>query len=73
MADHPRHRQPQVGVLIIVIVAAVPVGIGGDRLASHLVEGDGHGRVAHGGGQGNGGVDSVGKADCPLQNLHAAH
>jgi hypothetical protein len=55
------------------VVAAAPVGIGHDRLAADLVEGDVLGRVARGAGDRHGAEHVLGIAGRPLQHLHPAH
>ena len=47
MRRHPRHRQPGIRSLAAIIIAALPVRIGHDRLSSDFLKGDvlrGHGR-----------------------------
>ena len=56
-----------------LIFAALPVGIGHDRLAAHFVEGDVLRRMARGAGDGHHGAHAVGIGRRPLQHLHAAH
>ena len=73
MTDHARHRQAVGRAGGAVVVAALPGRVGHDRLPGHLVEGDGLGRVAGGGGQGDGGDEHLRVIDTPAQHLHAAH
>ncbi len=74
MCGHARHGEA-LGRLraLDLIGAAAPVGIGHDRLAADLVEGDVLGGVARGGGDRHGADHAVGKERGPLQHLHPAH
>ena len=56
-----------------LIVAALPVGIGHDRLTAHFVERDVLRGMARGGRDRQRGDDALGIARRPLQHLHAAH
>ena len=56
-----------------LIFAALPVGIGHDRLAAHFVEGDVLRRMARGAGDGHHGAHALGIGRRPLQRLHPAH
>ena len=55
------------------VAAALPVGIGEDRLPSHLVERDVLRRVIGGAGDRQGGEHRIRIARHPLQHLHPAH
>ena len=55
------------------VIAAAPIGIGHDRLAADLVEGDVLRRVPRRGGDRHRGEDALGIGRRPLQHLHAAH
>ena len=71
---HARHRQAaRRHGLVQAIVAALPFGIGHDRLTADLVEGDVLRRMAGRRGDRHGGEDASRMARCPLQDLHAAH
>ena len=54
-------------------MALTPVGIGHDRLAPDLIEGDILGRMAGRGGNGHGGEDLIGRLRGPFECLHPAH
>ena len=73
VADHARDAEALGRRLAAVVVAAAPVGVGHDRLAADLVEGDRHGGLARRGGQRHAEVRAVGVRDRQLQHLHAAH
>ena len=60
VADHARHAEALGRRLAAVVVAAVPVGVGHDRLAADLVEGDRLRGLAGGGGQGHAEVHALG-------------
>ena len=70
--DHAGQRQAARGRALAVVVAAVPVRIGGDGPAPHLVEGDLLGRGVGAGGDGHGQANHVRVRDGPLQDLHPA-
>ena len=71
---HARHRQAAGRAPAgVQVVAALPVGIGHDRLAADLVEGDVLRRMARRGGDRHGAEHPLGIARRPLQHLHPAH
>ena len=73
MAEHAREAQaPLRHDAVPVVVAAVEVGIGGDRLARDLVERDVLGREPRRGGDHERVPDAVGVGQRPLQRLHRA-
>ncbi len=59
--------------VVIEIIALVPLRIGIDRLAPHLVEGDVLRRMLGRSSHRDGREDAVGITRRPLQHLHAAH
>ena len=71
---HARHRQT-LGRLraVQLIFAALPVGIGHDRLAAHFVERDVLRGMARGAGDRHRRAHALGIGRRPLQHLHAAH
>ena len=71
MADHARDAQAASRHhALLVIVPAVEVGVGHDRLARHLVEGDVLRREARGGRDDERVADAIGIRQRPLQRLH---
>ncbi len=71
---HAGHREaPRRRGLVQAIVAALPVRVGHDRLASDLVERDVLRRMAGGAGDRHGGEHPLGVARGPFQHLHPAH
>jgi hypothetical protein len=71
---HPRHREPAARVGAFgEIATTAPVGIGHDRLASDLVEGDVLSRVPRRCSDRQGGEYPRRIARGPLQYLHATH
>ena len=71
MADHARHRQAAARRLLAIVGAVAPLGVGHDRLAAGLVEGDRLGRLLGGRGDGDHGVRALRVSDGELQRLHA--
>ena len=74
MGRHAGHGQTGVGtVLFVIITPALPVGVGHDGLAPHLVEGNILGRMAPAGGDRDHTAHPVRVQRRPLQGLHTAH
>ena len=74
MRGHTRDRQTLGRVLgIVQIGAALPVGVGHNRLATDFMKGDVLSGVARGSRNGDRGKDAMRIGSCPLQRLHAAH
>ena len=74
MGGHARHGQAAHRTLAgAVIAAALPVGIGHDRLSADLMKGDVLRRVAGGSGDRQGAEHALRIARHPFQHLHAPH
>ncbi len=74
VGGHARDGEAAIGAFAgRQIVAVAPIGIGHDRLAADLVEGDVLRRVARGGGDRHGGEHALGIVRGRFQHLHAAH
>ena len=73
MADHARDAQAaHRHHALLVVVTAVEIGVGHDRLARDLVEGDVLRRELGGGGDDDGVAHALGIGQRPLQRLHRA-
>jgi len=74
VGSHARNREPFSGPRVMVVIGSpVPVRVSLNGLATDLVKGDVLGRMAGGGGDGDGAKNTFRIGACPLQGLHPAH